>query len=101
MPTVQIWCFNPYHANIPFLYVLKISEKQRFSDVFTGHRKETLAWNGLIFMENKRLKEKLSDKKGQIWRLTIRKFLLNLFVPICDGIARYYFREVKTFSHVY
>ena len=52
-------------------------------------------------MENKRLKEKLSDKKGQIWRLTIRKFLLNLFVPICDGIARYYFREVKTFSHVY
>ena len=34
---------NPCSANVPFLYPLKTSENQRFSDVFKGYRKGTLA----------------------------------------------------------
>ena len=29
---------NPFYANFPFLYPLKISENQRFSDVFRVYR---------------------------------------------------------------
>ena len=32
----------------PFYTPVKTSENQRFSDVFRGYRKGTLAWNGLI-----------------------------------------------------
>ena len=38
---------NPLQANVPILYPLKMSENQRFSDVFRGYKKGTLAWNGL------------------------------------------------------
>ena len=35
---------NPFHANVPFLYPLKMSENQRFSDIFEdmeiGHWRE-------------------------------------------------------------
>ena len=35
---------NPFHANVPFLYPLKMSENQRFSDIFgdmeIGHWRE-------------------------------------------------------------
>ena len=40
--------FNPFQANVPFLYPLKTSENLWFSEVFRGYRKGTLAWNGLI-----------------------------------------------------
>ena len=36
------WIINPFHANVPFLYPLKTSENQRFSDVFGGYRNGTL-----------------------------------------------------------
>ena len=32
----------PYSPNVTFLYPLKMSENQRFSDVFTGYRNVTL-----------------------------------------------------------
>ena len=35
--------FNPSYANVPFLYPLKMSENQRFSDVFRGDRNKALA----------------------------------------------------------
>ena len=35
--------FNSFQANVPFLYPMKTSEKQRFSDVFRGYRKVILA----------------------------------------------------------
>ena len=37
IPIVKV--FNPSHATGLFLYPLKTSEKQRFSDVFRGYRK--------------------------------------------------------------
>ena len=37
--------FNPFHANVRFLYPLKASANQRFSDVFRRYIKGTLAWN--------------------------------------------------------
>ena len=33
----------PFHASVPFLHPLKISENKRFSDVFMGYRNGTLA----------------------------------------------------------
>ena len=38
---------NPFQVNVPFLHPLKTSENRRFSDVFRGYRKGTLAWNEL------------------------------------------------------
>ena len=46
---------NPFQANVPFLYHLKTSENQRFSDVFREYRKGTLAWNGLSLLSQKYL----------------------------------------------
>ena len=43
--------FNPFHANVPFLYPLKTSENQRFSDMFRGYRNGTPA---VIEMEYRR-----------------------------------------------
>ena len=34
---------NPFHATGLFLYPLKISENQRFSDAFRGYRKSPMA----------------------------------------------------------
>ena len=38
-------------VNVPFLYPLETSENLVFSDVFRGHRKVTLAWDGLIILQ--------------------------------------------------
>ena len=39
---------NRFHATGLFLYPLKTSENQRFSDVFRCYRKRPVAWNGLM-----------------------------------------------------
>ena len=39
---------NLFHATGLFLYPLKTSENQRFSDVFRAYRKRAVVWNGLI-----------------------------------------------------
>ena len=39
--------FNSFHATGLFLYPLKTSENQRFSDVFRGYRKRPMALNEL------------------------------------------------------
>ena len=38
---------DPFHATGLFIYPLKTSENQRFSDVFRGYRKRPVAWNEL------------------------------------------------------
>ena len=40
-------CLNPFHPIGLFLYHLKTSENQRFSEVFRGYRKRPMGWNGL------------------------------------------------------
>ena len=37
---------NPFHAKVPFLYLLKTSKNLWFSDVFRGYRNGKLAWKG-------------------------------------------------------
>ena len=39
---------NPFHAIAPFLYSLKTSGNQRFSNIFSGYRNGTMAWKGWI-----------------------------------------------------
>ena len=41
--TWECFLFNPFQANVPFLCPMKTSENQRFSDVFRGYKKGTLA----------------------------------------------------------
>ena len=38
---------NPCHVTALFIYPLKTSENQKFSDVFRGYRKRSMAWNGI------------------------------------------------------
>ena len=44
---------NPFHATDLFWYPLKTSENQRFSDVFRGYQKRSVAWNGLKMVSTK------------------------------------------------
>ena len=44
-------CFNPFQANIPFLYPLKRSENLWFSDLFRGYRKRTVTWKEFFFFK--------------------------------------------------
>ena len=39
---------NPFYANVPFLYSLKTSENQRFSDVFRGYGNGSLVSKSLM-----------------------------------------------------
>ena len=41
----NIW--RPCHVSFPYIYPQKMSENQRFSDVFRGYINGTLAWDGL------------------------------------------------------
>ena len=45
---IEILFINPFSANVPLLYPLKISENRRFFDVLRGYRSGTLVENGLI-----------------------------------------------------
>ena len=51
--TTLTYLVNPFHTAGLFLYPLKISENLSFSDVFSGHRKGPVAWNGLKWVVNK------------------------------------------------
>ena len=46
---IYLQVINPFLINIPLLYPLKTSKKQRFSDVFRGYRSGTLVENGVVF----------------------------------------------------
>ena len=48
--------FKLFHANAPFLYLLKSSEKQKFSDFFRRYRNWTLVRHGFSFIVILRLK---------------------------------------------
>ena len=45
--TVIVRRFNPFQANVPILYPLKMPENHGFSGVFRGYKMGTLVWNGL------------------------------------------------------
>ena len=46
--TSKDFLFNPLQPSVAFLYPLKTSEHQRFSDIFRGYKKATLGCNGLM-----------------------------------------------------
>ena len=47
--------YNPFNDTGLFLYPLKISEGQRFSDIFREYRKRLVAWDGIFTEGNKPL----------------------------------------------
>ena len=57
---------KPFQANVSFLYNLKTSENQRFSDVFRGYRNRILAWNGLK-KKNTRNAPQIIQKISKLW----------------------------------
>ena len=53
---------NPFHATGLFLFPLKTSGNQRFSDVFRGYKKRSVALNGLRSkIETKQAKSKYNE----------------------------------------
>ena len=38
---------QPFHVNVPFLFLLNIAENLRLFDVLRGYRNETLVLNGI------------------------------------------------------
>ena len=62
---------NLFHANVPFLYPLKTSENQGFSEVFRGYGNGTLAWNGL--------KNRIFQLQKDLSRVSVRNFRVNLY----------------------
>ena len=60
-----------FKANVTFLYPLKASENQRFSDVFRGFRNDTLAWHGLICCTSQLTEATTGDV---LWKKVFLKF---------------------------
>ena len=52
---LEVNFLRPYEANISFLYPLKTSENQRFSDAFREYKNETLASNRLMIKNGKQI----------------------------------------------
>ena len=69
--------FNAFHDTGLFLYPLKTSENQRFSDVFKRYRKRPIAWNGL---------KKFRKNVKKSWELVF--LLLGYFMRICGRADR-------------
>ena len=79
--------FNSFHATGIFQCPLKTSENQMFSDIFRGYRKRSVAWNGLMaindlkspIMENynelRNFQELASDKKKENYSIHLRTLL--------------------------
>ena len=67
----QTWHFNSSHDTDFFLFTLKASENQRFSDVFRGYRKRH---NFMIF------------KEGNIWTL---KTLVLMKIFVLEVLSQY------------
>ena len=71
--------FNPFQENVSFLYPLKMSQNQRFSDVFRWYRKGTLASNGLNDLDNiSILLDKDNDSEEEITHQFNKVVLLSI-----------------------
>ena len=70
-----------FQVDVPFIHPLKTSENPRFSDVFRGYRKVTLAWNGLIILQVTKILSSHSSRgnSSQIttWVIKIRAFRID------------------------
>ena len=81
---------NPFHATDLFWYPLKTSENQRFSDVFRGYQKRSVAWNGfekIGFTENgvvnsKDIQRKLNCRSSRPEVFCKKVFLASFLIKL-------------------
>ena len=66
------WTINPYNVTCLILYLLKVSENLRFSDVFRGYKKRPVAWNELI------------KKSVSCWQAAVSRYYN--FNPLVHGV---------------
>ena len=78
--STNIILFSPCYVIGLFLYSLKTSENQRFSDVFRWYRKRPVAWNRLI-----KYLEQLKVMHAKLNSLSIRKGVFRTLSNIFDG----------------
>ena len=78
--TSKDFLFNPLQPSVAFLYPLKTSENQRFSDIFRGYRKRPVARKGL----SKRYLVWLTG-----WVIPLRTKGLWILVPLQSHDLRY------------
>ena len=97
---------NPFLANVPILYPLKIIESQRFSGVFKGCKIRTLARNGLKITYYQHFKFDFNFFIIQEVFIYFQEFLvtrkpcynkLTLRLPIKTNMVIYpYFQSIET-----
>ena len=91
-PKKRLWkTFNRFHVTGLFLYPLKTSENQKFSDVCRVYRKKSMVLNGLIFWNSLVSKFCVSEIKTEwpvnLWNLSIiRKLKNDLTHPRNDAL---------------
>ena len=71
---IMVIYINPFHATKLFWYPLKTSENQRFSDVFRGYQKRSVAWNGLS-----NLYKICQAHENKLWN---ERYLVSILVKI-------------------
>ena len=81
-----------FHVNVPYLYLLKMPENQRFFYAFRGYRNRALGWNGLREYLNP-----LSADPTK-WSNTLKQFVdkSRLIVWVCLTILWGWRLRVKT-----
>ena len=76
------WSVNPFHATDLFWYPLK-QNKQRLSEVFRGHQKRSVAWNGLILEKETHLSTQISTQilpRSLFVKLSLQKKLSKVIL---------------------
>ena len=66
-PVNQVKCINLFYPIFFFLYPLKRSENQMFSEVFRGYRKRTVGWNVCYIYNGEKLDLLLINDPPWIW----------------------------------
>ena len=82
--------FKPFQTNAPFLYLLKTSENQRFSDVLKGSRNGKLDWNELNSQFPKASSHKLrilqNERQKKILFSVLSKYIIPVPLKSCSDI---------------
>ena len=92
--------FKPFQTNAPFLYLLKTSENQRFSDVLKGSRNGKLDWNELNSQFPKASSHKLRISQKRKTKKNIVQRTQQIYYTSATKILLWYLDEFVLFIYI-
>ena len=92
--------FKPFQTNAPFLYLLKTSENQRFSDVLKGSRNGKLDWNELNSQFPKASSHKLRISQKRKTKKNIVQRTQQIYYTSATKILLWYIDEFVLFIYI-